>query len=264
MFSLTPIVKNILIINVVLWVIPAIFLSNDNLLVSLFGLRYYTSDYFSITQFITYAVIHAGFSHLFSNMLGLMVFGPLLETTMGAKRFLIFYAVTAIGAGLIYSGIRMAELHTFLASAQQFMTEPDPGSLIRLLSEFDTRLYEANLSFLDGYESNPQSPQYQQEALQLVRSVVDRSVNTPMVGASGAIFGIIMGFGYLYPNLRLMLLFPPIPVLARYVVAFYGFFALFSAIERVPGDNVAHFAHLGGMLVGYLLIRFWKIRPLYY
>jgi membrane associated rhomboid family serine protease len=117
---------------------------------------------------------------------------------------------------------------------------------------------------IDQYARNPGNPLLENSAINLIETLINLRSEAPMVGASGAVFGVILGFGYLFPNLQMMLLFPPIPIRAKYLVGFYAIFALYSAVEKVPGDNVAHYAHLGGMVVGYLLLRYWKIRPGYY
>lgn len=122
MFNLTPIVKNLLFINVALYVIPQFILPNHGAFIQIFGLRYILSPEFSPFQFVTYALIHSdsGIGHLLSNMFGLIIFGPILEYTLGPKRFLIFYALTAIGAGLIYSVIHFFEVYPFIEAAQAF------------------------------------------------------------------------------------------------------------------------------------------------
>lgn len=261
MFFLTPIVKNLLIINAIMFVIPQYFLPNQLDFVQYFGLKYFLSSDFFPTQFLSYALIHASWSHLLGNMLGLLVFGPLLETRMGAKKFLTYYVITAVGAGLIYGLIHFFEVYPFVNEAAAFLASPDPDALARLLSGHAQQDYQANLMLIDEYARNPGNPYLIESAYNLVDNLVKMRTGAPMVGASGAVFGVILGFGYLFPNMEMMLLFPPIPVRAKYLVAFYAIFALFSAVEKVPGDNVAHYAHLGGMVVGYLLLRFWKISP---
>jgi membrane associated rhomboid family serine protease len=264
MFNLTPIVKNLLIINVVMFLIPQFVMPNHSAFIEMFGLRYILSPEFFPTQILTYALIHASWSHLFSNMFGLLIFGPILEQTLGEKRFILFYLITALGAGLIYSAIHFFEVYPFINAAQDFLARPTAEGFAQFLSGYDQNVYQAYLVFVDDYARNSSNPQYQQEAEQIVNNLVTMRINSPMVGASGAIFGVIMGFGYLFPNMQMMLLFPPIPIKAKYMVGFYGIYALYSAVEKVPGDNVAHFAHLGGMLVGFLLIRYWKITTRYY
>lgn len=246
-----------------MFLFPQLILSNKEAFIELFGLRYFFSDAFSPTQLVTYALIHASWSHLFSNMFALIIFGPILEMTLGARRFLLFYFWTAVGAGLIYSVIHFFEVYPFIEVAKQFLASPNPDGFAEVLTKMGSITYQEYLVIVDDYARNPLDPQKQYMAIKIVENLVQARINTPMVGASGAVFGIMMGFGYLYPNLQLMLLFPPIPVRAKYLVGFYGVIALYSAIERVPGDNVAHFAHLGGMLVGYLLIKYWRISAVY-
>ena len=229
----------------------------------MFGLKYFLSPGFFPTQLLTYALIHANFSHLFSNMFGLLAFGPMLEMTLGPKRFLLFYIVTALGAALIYSIIHFFEVYPFVDAAQLYQLRPSPENFANLLADFDQNTYQSYLVFIDEFARNSQNPAFSAEAEKIVDLLVSSRINSPMVGASGAIFGIILAFGYLYPNMQMMLLFPPIPVRAKYLVGFYGLFALYSAVQKAPGDNVAHFAHLGGMLVGFLLIRYWKVRSNY-
>ena len=261
MFQLSPIVKNLLIINVLMFAVPALIIPNHQLFVDLFGLRYLFSGQFLPTQLLTYSVVHASWSHLFSNMLGLLVFGPILEMRLGAKRFLLFYFATALGAGLIYSLIHLMEVYPFVALAREFLAAPDPDLFARVLAESPGLLSPRNLSFVEEYGRHPELVQYKEEAVRAVTDLIALRENSPMVGASGAVYGVMLGFGYLFPNLRMMLLFPPIPVQAKYLIGFYAVAALYYAVEKVPGDNVAHYAHIGGMLVGWLILRFWKIQP---
>lgn len=268
MFPLTPLVRSLLILNVVMFVLPEIVfpvmgLGNREIFVDFFGLRYILSPLFQPTQLISYSLIHASWGHLFSNMLGLLVFGPLLEQVLGPRKFLLYYFGTAIGAGLIYSGIHFAEVYPFVERVREFQLNPDPDLLPGLLDSFDPRLVEQYLTEINHYAENPGDERIRRSAVSLAEALADKRMSVPMVGASGAIFGVMLGFGYLFPNQEMMLLFPPIPVKAKYLVGFYGIYALYSAVERVPGDNVAHFAHLGGMLVGYLFFKAWRIRPLY-
>jgi membrane associated rhomboid family serine protease len=264
MFNLTPIVKNLLFINVVMFLVPQLILPNHNSFVEYFGLRYIFSSSFFPTQLISYALIHANWSHLFSNMFGLLIFGPILEQTLGSKRFLLFYFITAVGAGIIYSIIHYLEVYPFIEAAQSYLQRPGADAFAQLLSNYDGTVYQAYLVFIDEFARNNNSIEFQEKSKEIVESLIFMRESTPMVGASGAVFGVMLGFGYLYPNLQMMLLFPPIPVRAKYLVGFYAIYALYSAVERVPGDNVAHYAHLGGMLVAFLLIRYWKISSNYY
>jgi len=260
-FQLSPVVKMLLIFNVLVFVLSG-FLMREGLLIDLLGLRYIFSERFIPTQLLSYSIVHAGFSHLFSNMLGLLVFGPILEMRLGARRFLFFYFATALGAGIIYSLVHLAEVYPFISTAREFLAAPDPDLFARVMAQAKGMISpEDSINFMDQYSRQPDNPSLKKIAIELVDNLIRKRENAPMVGASGAVYGVMLGFGYLFPNLRMMLLFPPIPVQAKYLIGFYAIAALFYAVERVPGDNVAHYAHLGGMLVGWLILRYWKLQP---
>lgn len=255
---LTPVVKNLLIINVGIYFISSFMNLNLNEFLSLRNLH---SDHFMPFQFLTYMFLHGSTWHLISNMFGLFIFGPLLEQFWGPKRFLIFYLVTGIGAGIIYSGINYFETNSFANSVEQYEAAPNPAEFKHILDKKANIDVERNgelNSFIYDYSDHPEDASYIEESIQMLRQVLYMKSNSQMVGASGAIFGILLAFGMLFPNTTLMLLFPPIPIKAKYFVAIYGFIELFSGIQRVSGDNVAHFAHLSGMLVAFLLLKYWQ------
>jgi membrane associated rhomboid family serine protease len=190
MFRVTPLVRNLVIINV------AVFLA-QNLLSGLYITEYLSlwdlrSPYFRPYQFFTYMFAHGGFTHIFFNMLALASFAPILESYWGERKLLMFYIATGIGAGVIYG----------------------------------------------------------------VLNFLFHSAGGPMLGASGAIYGILMAFGMVFPNLEIMLLFPPIPIKAKYMVFVMGF--LTYAMDN--SGSVAHLAHFGGAFVAFLIISYWKIR----
>jgi membrane associated rhomboid family serine protease len=201
--------------------------------------------------------LHGSLGHLFSNMFGLFMFGPLLERMWGPKRFLIFYFVTGVGAGLLFAGIDLFENLRVANAVELFTQSPTPDGLADFLSKYAGPLYESNLQFLNEFEGNPTNSMYIQQSISLVQGFYAWSVSIPMVGASGAIFGILMAFGLLFPNTELFLLFVPFPIKAKYFVAFYGLYELYSGIQNAQSDNVAHFAHIGGMLFAYILLRYW-------
>ncbi len=254
MFQITPIVRNLLIINIVVFIID----SNIFPLTGWFALRPTMSQDFMPHQFFTYMFLHGSFGHLLGNMFGLFIFGPLLERMWGSKRFLFFYLFTGVGAGLLFSGINFIEIARLRNDMEVFLQHPAPQTLIDFLTTHAKALYQNNLNFIDSFEAAPTSAQYIAESKQLVRYIYNLHTNTPMVGASGAIFGILMAFGLLFPNTELFLLFVPFPIKAKYFVTFYGLYELYAGIQNNPGDNVAHFAHLGGMLFAYILLRYWK------
>lgn len=254
---LTPIVKNLLLINVGIYLIQS-FLSVD--LIAIGGLRYIFADTFRPYQFFTHLFIHGGLGHLFGNMFALFIFGPLLERFWGGQRFLVFYLVTGLGAAFLYSAINFYEVNKLENAVETYVSAPTPENFERFImdhAEFAWRSSEIQ-DFISQYYDNPSSSNYINQGQQLANQLLERKANIPMVGASGAIFGILMAFGLLFPNTELFLLFFPFPIKAKYFVLFYGLYELWAGFERVPGDNVAHFAHLGGMLFAFILIKVWQ------
>ncbi|MDX9929711.1 MAG: rhomboid family intramembrane serine protease [Bacteroidales bacterium] len=231
--GLPPVVKNLILINV--FVLLADFTAANAFNISLseyLGLHFPKSELFRPVQIITHMFMHGGFAHLFFNMFALFMFGRVLETVWGPRRFLIYYFVSGLGAALIHEAVIFLQYSKLLSviSPAELQTVLDHGiEYIRRGQVF----------------TNPVMRE-----MQLI-------LNTPTVGASGAVFGILLAFGVLFPNTRLMLLFPPIPIKAKYFVLAYGAIELYLAIMQ-PGSNVAHAAHIGGMLFGYILIRIWR------
>ncbi|MDR0768723.1 MAG: rhomboid family intramembrane serine protease [Dysgonamonadaceae bacterium] len=183
--------RNLLIINAGIF-LACLIIKPLEFYLALFN---FGSGYFKMYQLVTYMFTHASFEHIFFNMFALFMFGGILENYWGQKRFLIYYLVTGIGAGLVQ----------LLVCYLQGITYP-----------------------------------------------------VPTVGASGAVFGLLLAFGMLFPDTPLFLMFVPIPIKAKYMVIGYGLLEFFFGVAHRSGDNVAHFAHLGGMLFGILLILYWK------
>ena len=231
--GLPPVVKNIIMINVLM--ILAYFAANSVFgidLNSLLGLYFPKSEQFKPLQIVTHMFMHGGFWHIFFNMYALFIFGPVLENVWGPKRFFIFYMVCGLGAAFTHESVIFFQYNHLIQSLS-------PGDL--------------QVVFNDGSAYYHQGKLFSEPAMQSLQLLL----NTPTVGASGAIFGVLLAFGVLFPNTQLMLLFPPIPIKAKYLVAGYGALELYLAVTQ-PGSNIAHAAHLGGMLFGYLLIRYWR------
>lgn len=205
--NLPAVTKNIIIINGIVWLAQFVLLHKAGIdLSQQFGLHFIASEGFHIYQPITYMFLHdpVSFSHVFFNMFAVFMFGRTLEQIWGAKRFLTYYLVTGIGAGLV----QMLVLYLRIESAVP------------------------------------------QEMFPLVNSVT--------VGASGAVFGILLAFGILFPNAELFIIPFPFPIKAKWFVIGYGVLELIFGVANRSGDNVAHFAHLGGMLFGIFMILYWK------
>ncbi|MGY8931154.1 MAG: rhomboid family intramembrane serine protease [Flavobacteriales bacterium] len=222
--ELPEVVKNLLIING-LFFLATISLDNFGLdLVKIFGLHQFQSPDFRPHQIVSHLFMHGDFTHLFFNMFALWMFGKILENVWGAKRFLTFYIVTGIGAAFVH----------LLISQYQIL------SISNQIPEM------VNLAIEGRY--NPSIP---------ISKKLTQLIITPTVGASGAVFGLLLAFGMLFPNTLLYIYFA-IPIKAKYFVLAYGILELYSGISNNPADNVAHFAHLGGMIFGYFLIKYWR------
>ena len=232
MFQSTPqVVRNLLIINVLVFLVSQ-GIGPDS--VKLWGGTYPFSENFRPWQIVTHMFMHASLGHIFFNMFALYMFGSQLERVWGPKRFLTYYMVCGLGA---------FALHEFVVGLQFY-------------SEFGT-FFPSNdqviEQFLDEKGYNPASRVSSDDRFFIIEQVFGR-----VVGASGAVFGLLLGFGMLFPNTQLMLLFPPIPIRAKYFVLGYGAIELLLAMQNSQGDNVAHFAHLGGMFFGYFLLKRWQ------
>lgn len=230
--NIPDVTKNLLILNGLFFLATLVFAEQHVDLWNLLGMHYPSSRFFQPYQIITHFFMHANFMHIFFNMFGLVVFGSHLERIWGKKRFFFFYFFTAIGAMVLHTLVQGIELyqitHTFFPDA----------------------FAEGGYIYIDNVSN----------ALHLSQAEVYKVygiVNTNTVGASGAIYGLIFAFAYLFPNTELRLYFA-IPVKAKWVAVGLAALEIFSAYERAEGDSVAHFAHLGGMLFAFILVRIWQ------
>ncbi|MFC3417022.1 rhomboid family intramembrane serine protease [Algoriphagus hitonicola] len=253
--NITPVVQNLLLINIGLFIVSGFVLPQLN---EWFALYYIGSENFKPFQFLTYMFMHADFWHLFSNMFGLFIFGPLLEQFLGPKKLLILWMVCGVGSGVLYSGYNIYRMSSFESTVEQFQADPDPESFNRIVIQNRNFFNREVFDFIDDYSRNPEDPIKVSQANQTLDSIMDLKANIPMVGASGALFGVLIAFGMLFPNTQLFLLFPPMPVKAKYLVLFYGLYTIYNVLNNNPLDNVAHFAHLSGLIIGGLLVYKWK------
>jgi len=231
--NLTPVVKNLVIINVLMLVLS--FLADSLFAMNLnekLGMFYFGSTLFNPIQIVTHMFMHGGLGHIFFNMYALVLFGTVLEQTWGGKRFLIYYLVTGLGAALIHNLVNFVH-------AQSLMSEISPEMLEMIKTERREVLLRGR--------------QYRDSAWASLNLIY----NIPTVGASGAVFGVLLAFGMLFPNVRLQLLFPPVALKAKHLVIGYGALELYLGITQ-PGSSIAHFAHLGGMIFGFILIKYFQ------
>lgn len=253
-FYITPAVKNLIILNLLVFVVQKLLPG----ITDIGALHYVFSEKFLAIQFITHMFMHASFGHIFSNLFSLFMFGPMLENYWGAKRFYIFYMVCGFGASLLYSAVQFYEIYPIEQAFHAYATDPTPRMFVNYLNEYALGSSSANYDFLTAFKENPNNEQYIQESIEYAHRILNRYADIPMVGASGAIFGILMAFGMLFPNTEIYLFLIPIPIKAKYFVTMYGLYEVVRIIQNNPGDNVAHFAHLGGMIFAYILIKIWE------
>ncbi len=278
--GLTPAVKNLIILNAIFYVASLVFFSSFGIrLEDYLGLHLPTAEAFNPFQLVTYMFLHAYFSpntgiiffHLFFNMFALFMFGRMLETVWGTKRFLIYYFVTGIGAALIHIFTQYLEVMPVMNAITHYLNNASHENLQDFLNQ--------HLE-IRSMEMKQQYDQFAESYNQFIHSNPDRAIGLSKefmvqyrnaylnsfvtVGASGAVFGILLAFGMLFPNTQLMLLFPPIPIKAKYFVIIYGVIELFMGVRNFAMDNVAHWAHLGGMLFGFILIKYWKNKGINY
>lgn len=257
--GITPAVKILIIINVVMYFLSMMLEQRFHIdTAHALGLHLPQSIYWQPWQYITHMFMHGSFSHLFFNMFALFMFGRVLESVWGSKRFLFFYFVCGIGAGALNSLVGWFEIHRLLEQYATFKASPEPSLLADFVKNQLANPREWVWSVIDNWINNPGSAEYTEAGKQLFRQIIDLKVNVPMIGASGAIFGILLAFGMLFPNTELYLMFIPIPIKAKYFVIGYGLLEFFLGIQNIASDNVAHFAHLGGMLFGFILIKYWN------
>jgi len=231
--NLPQAVKGLLIINIAVFILSMIIEATMNIDVArVIGLYFYKSDLFHPYQVITHMFMHGGLMHLVFNMYALWMFGQVVERVWGAKKFLIYYFITGLGAVF---------LHTFVNYLQfQSITSGMSNETVQMVLNEGANIISQNKNWTDPDVG----------ALNLLMHI-------PTVGASGAIFGLLLAFGMLFPNMRLQLMFIPIPIKAKFFVMGYGAIELYMGVQNAAGDNIAHFAHLGGMLFGFILIKIW-------
>jgi len=215
-----PVVKNLLIINVLFYI--ATFMLPSLHLDTRLAVYYFNSPKFQIWQPITYMFMHGGIGHIFFNMFALFSFGSVLESRWGAKKFLIFYFITGLGALFLQWAVQAFEVQGLIGQ----------------------------ITLFEGWQNHIQT--------QAQADTITEIYGGGMLGASGAVFGLLTAFAVLYPNAELLLFFIPIPIKAKYFIPFYILIELSLGIAQIQGDSIAHYAHLGGALIGFILVKIWK------
>lgn len=281
-FQILPsVVKNLIIVNSLV-VFAQFVLGKFGIdLSDYFGLHYWRSHYYHFWQFLSHMFLHGSYNdidgtimHLFSNMFALWMFGSILENVWGPKRFFIFYIICGLGAAMLHMGVVGYEFHTIGAAFDQYQLNPTVDQFNLFMQQhvnpsasLSNPLY-LQLQELNRTWNNMPSANLSSESVQAINQYLNGFHYAPThqyipgiydeatVGASGAVFGILFAFGYLFPNTLLYLYFL-VPIKAKYVVGAYALFELFAGIRNSAGDNIAHFAHIGGMLVAFIILKIW-------
>ncbi len=254
---LPPGVKNLLIINVLLFMATIAFQRTG--LVDLerwLGMHLFTSQLFMPWQPVTYMFMHANFGHLFFNMFALWMFGAAVENVWGTKRFLLYYFITGMCAGMMHYMVIFLQIHPTIALMDQFLADPSVDSFRTFVSEYNgkylrTDALQQTLAYLQQYPDS-------------ISQVIDNVISSKeailnqfnLVGASGAVFALLLAFGMLFPEAEIYIYFL-FPIKAKWFVILYGALELIYGVAGT-GDGVAHFAHLSGMLAGIVLILLWR------
>ena len=227
--SIMPVTKHLLIINLVVWLATIVLRQRGIVeLNDWFGLHFWKGSDFNVFQLFTYMFMHADFSHIFFNMFSLWMFGSLLERALGSKRYLFYYISCGLGAALVQEVVWQFSWQSIL---QSFVA----GGASMSIDDIINGVNAGHADFtMDAFYN----------------SLVT-------IGASGAVFGLLLAFGVIFPNIPLYLFFIPIPIKAKWMVIGYGIIELFFGVTHTM-SGVAHYAHLGGMLAGIIMILYWK------
>lgn len=269
-FQILPvIIKNLLIINGLVFMAQLTFdgvMPGSDLqprvgfVTDTFALHHLFSPLFRPWQLFTHMFMHGSLMHIFSNMFALWMFGSILENLWGPKRFLIFYLVCGFGAALLHLGFLWYENLGLLRDFEAFKAHPTLQAYTEFFHRYNLDSgYDYNIParILNAWQQEPSSGQIAEQAVMLLTDHVNFSLSEPTLGASGAVFGCLAAFGFLFPNTYIYLYFF-VPLKAKWFVLLYIAFELSMAVRNSAGDNIARWAHLGGALVGFLLVYFWN------
>ena len=259
--NIPPVLKNLLIINILMFIGTMVIEGTMQVdLNSILGLHYFKSELFRPYQIVTHMFMHANLTHIFLNMFMLWMFGKVLEQVWGGKRFLFYYFFTGLGAAALHMLVMHIGLSAMIREANAFGNTPSPELFAAFVNEHLGRAAPQVYDFTQAWIADPGNSSYSREALAVGDQIVQRSMNIATVGASGAVYGVLLAFGVIFPNMPLVLIFFPFfPIKAKYMVIAMGVLELLHGLS-MSDSNVAHFAHLGGMLFGFILIKYWNTK----
>lgn len=235
MRNIPPVTKNLIIINLLIWLSCGLFPTFGSVIDRACGLHYFLSPEFRFWQPLTYMFMHGGLTHVLFNMFAVWMFGSVIERVFGSARYLLFYLTVGVGAALVQEGVYAIWLSRLMESVPQGLSLSDIAHEGALIMARGMNWADPTLAHINAL------------------------VNGATVGASGAVFGILLAFAMIFPNMPMYLMFIPVPIKAKWLVLGYGVMELFLGVTGLQ-SGVAHFAHLGGMLVAWALIVYWRRR----
>ena len=253
MNNLPPVTRKIIIVNVFAFVIYRF--SNFDFISSL-ALYDVTSPHFHSYQLITHLFVHASLWHLFSNMITLLSFGPPLEYKFHSRRFLFFYLLTGVGASVFYLLVSYICQYNAHTAYMNYFLHPDPDFFNNYLKRFPN-LYNNYYGFIYDYLNDRNNVAFIEKSKAIMAQLY--SINdVPVVGASGAVFGVLTAFAMLYKDALVGVMLIPMNMPAKVFVVLYGLYELFAGIGGNVFDSVAHFAHVGGIVLAYIFVKIWN------
>lgn len=236
MNNITDAIKHLIVINIIVFVAPQLMQTDYT---NILALHFPKNEHFGFWQYATHMFMHGGFAHILFNMYGLWAFGTPLEQMWGKNKFIFFYFSSGIGAGLIYTMANYFQFNSiFELFIQAGLTESEVIAILKEGSTNDLRVLEA----ITQQQFNEIFALY----------------NTPAVGASGAVYGVLVAFGMYFKDAKLALIFFPVPIAAKYFIPIMIVGDLFFGITKYSVGNIAHFAHIGGALIGFIIALYWK------
>ena len=236
MNNITDAIKHLIVINIIVFVAPQLMQTDYT---NILALHFPKNEHFGFWQYATHMFMHGGFAHILFNMYGLWAFGTPLEQIWGKNKFIFFYFSSGIGAGLIYTMVNYYQFNSiFELFIQAGLNESEVIAILKQGSTNDFRVLEA----ITQQQFNEIFALY----------------NTPAVGASGAVYGVLVAFGMYFKDAKLALIFFPVPIAAKYFIPIMILGDLFFGVTKYSVGNIAHFAHIGGALIGFIIALYWK------
>lgn len=258
-FEILPlIIKNLLIINVLFFLAQKTFGASGLFkMEDILALHHVKSPLFQPWQLVTHMFLHGDFMHLFGNMFALWMFGAVLENLWGPKRFLTFYFICGIGAALLHLAFLWYDYNDLLNQYVALKQSPSPEGVVKFFREQELHQFPGSSLVVQSYLNNPYNGELLGQVMDVITQFTYVKISFPTLGASGAVFGILAAFVYLFPNTYIYLYFL-VPVKAKWLGLVYFAYELYQAIGNSAGDNVARWAHIGGGLVGFILVLTWN------